>query len=150
MHTVYQHAPFTNTHTNAHRLKQGSAHTHACTHTQTRTYMHTHICRVGQNRIYTYVCTIYLVIFKPEIPYVRRMYMVLANPTYLYTHIHTQHKPKNTSHTARACSTSPQSCQRHIQGHHAQNASSTSTSTSTTTTTGSLTHTLCSPHPCEA
>jgi hypothetical protein len=42
-----------------------------------------HICRVGQNRIYTYIYTVYLVIFKPKILYVRRIYMVLANPTYM-------------------------------------------------------------------
>jgi hypothetical protein len=36
--------------------------------------------RIGQNRIYTYIHTIYLVIYKPELPYVRRTYMVLANP----------------------------------------------------------------------
>jgi len=36
------------------------------------------ISRVGQNRIYTYTYTVYLVIFKPKIPYVRRIYMVLA------------------------------------------------------------------------
>jgi hypothetical protein len=38
------------------------------------------LIRVGQNRIYTYIYTVYLVIFKPKIPYVRRIYMVLANP----------------------------------------------------------------------
>jgi len=38
-------------------------------------------CRVGQNRIYTYIYTVYLVISKPKIPYVHRIYMVLANPT---------------------------------------------------------------------
>jgi len=36
--------------------------------------------RVGQNRIYTYIYTVYLVISKPKIPYVHRIYMVLANP----------------------------------------------------------------------
>ena len=36
--------------------------------------------RVGQNRIYTFIYTIYLVISKPKIPYVHRIYMVLANP----------------------------------------------------------------------
>jgi len=38
-----------------------------------------HMCRVGQNRIYT----VYLVISKPKIPYVHRIYMVLANPTHV-------------------------------------------------------------------
>jgi len=37
------------------------------------------ICRVGQNHIYTYIYTVYLVISKPNIPYVHRIYMVLAN-----------------------------------------------------------------------
>jgi hypothetical protein len=37
--------------------------------------------RVGQNRIYTYIYTVHLVISKPKIPYVHRIYMVLANPT---------------------------------------------------------------------
>jgi hypothetical protein len=36
--------------------------------------------RVGQNCIYTYIYTVYLVISKPKIPYVHRIYMVLANP----------------------------------------------------------------------
>ena len=40
-------------------------------------------CRVGQNRIYTYIHTIYL-ISKPKIPYVHRIFMVLANPRYVY------------------------------------------------------------------
>jgi len=37
--------------------------------------------RVGQNRIYTYIYTVYLVISKQKLPYVHRIYMVLANPT---------------------------------------------------------------------
>jgi len=43
-----------------------------------------HICRVGQNRIYTPYMTVYLVISLPKIPYIHRIYMVLANPTYMY------------------------------------------------------------------
>ena len=39
------------------------------------------MCRVGQNRIYTPYMTVYLVISLPKIPYVNRIYMVLANPT---------------------------------------------------------------------
>ena len=38
------------------------------------------ICRVGQNRIYTPYMTVYLVILLPKIPYIHRIYMVLANP----------------------------------------------------------------------
>jgi len=41
------------------------------------------IYRVGQNRIYTYTYTVYLVISKPKIPYVHRIYMVLANPIHI-------------------------------------------------------------------
>jgi len=40
------------------------------------------IYRVGQNRIYTPYMTVYLVIFLPKIPYIHRIYMVLANPKY--------------------------------------------------------------------
>jgi hypothetical protein len=46
----------------------------------------THVCaykhRVGQNRIYTPYMTVYLVILLPKIPYIHRIYMVLANPIY--------------------------------------------------------------------
>ena len=34
--------------------------------------------------IYTYIYTVYLVIFKPKIPYVRRIYMVLARTIHIY------------------------------------------------------------------
>jgi len=36
--------------------------------------------RVGQNRIYTPYMTVYLAISLPKIPYMHRIYMVLANP----------------------------------------------------------------------
>jgi len=36
--------------------------------------------RVGQNRIYTPYMTVYLMISLPNIPYIHRIYMVLANP----------------------------------------------------------------------
>jgi len=39
------------------------------------------IGRVGQDRIYTPYMTVYLVITLPQIPYMHRIYMVLANPT---------------------------------------------------------------------
>jgi len=42
---------------------------------------HNHIRRVGQNRIYTPYMTTYLVISLQMMPYINRMYMVLANPT---------------------------------------------------------------------
>jgi hypothetical protein len=39
------------------------------------------IFRVGQNRIYTPYMAVCMVISLPKIPYVHRIYMVLANPT---------------------------------------------------------------------
>jgi hypothetical protein len=42
------------------------------------------ICRVGQNRIYTPYMTVYMVISLPNIPYTHRIYVVLANPSYLF------------------------------------------------------------------
>jgi hypothetical protein len=44
------------------------------------------MCRVGQNRIYTPFVTVYLVISLPKIPYVNRIYMVLANPGHAPAH----------------------------------------------------------------
>jgi hypothetical protein len=38
--------------------------------------------RVGQNCIYTPYMTVYLVISLPKVPYIHRIYMVLANPTH--------------------------------------------------------------------
>ena len=46
-------------------------------------YLFMYICRVGQNCIYTPYMTVYLVISLPIIPYVNRIYMVLANPIYV-------------------------------------------------------------------
>ena len=40
------------------------------------------IRRVGQNRIYVPYMTVYMVISLPKIPYMHRIYMVLANPKY--------------------------------------------------------------------
>jgi len=40
------------------------------------------ITRVGQNRVYTPYMTVYLVISLLKIPYMHRIYMVLANPTH--------------------------------------------------------------------
>ena len=40
-------------------------------------------CRVGQNRMYTPYMTVYLVISLPKLPYIHRIYMVLANPSLL-------------------------------------------------------------------
>ena len=46
-------------------------------------FFHTFVRRVGQNRIYTYIYAVYLVISLPKIPYINRIYMVLANPIYV-------------------------------------------------------------------
>jgi hypothetical protein len=40
------------------------------------------IGRVGQNRIYAPYMAVYLVISLPKIPYIHRIYMVLAKPTH--------------------------------------------------------------------
>ena len=40
--------------------------------------------RVGQNCIYTPYMTVYLFISLPKIPYIHRIYMVLANPNYVW------------------------------------------------------------------
>ena len=41
------------------------------------------ISRVGQNRIYTPYMTVYLLISLHKIPYIHRIYMVLANPSHI-------------------------------------------------------------------
>jgi len=43
-----------------------------------------HIFGVGQNRIYTPYMTVYLMISLPKIPYIHRIYIVLANPTHFW------------------------------------------------------------------
>jgi len=40
--------------------------------------------RVGQNRIYTPYMTVHLMRSLQKIPYIHHMYMVLANPTYVF------------------------------------------------------------------
>jgi len=50
-----------------------------------------HISRVGQNRICTPYMTAYLMIFLPKIPYIHRIYMVLANPTHESQHSSTEY-----------------------------------------------------------
>ena len=42
--------------------------------------------RVGQDRIYTPYMTLYLVISLPKIPWIHRIYMVLANPKHDRNH----------------------------------------------------------------
>ena len=46
---------------------------------------YTFTSKVGQNRTYTLCMTVYLVISLPNIPYVHRIYMVLANPIHKLT-----------------------------------------------------------------
>ena len=47
--------------------------------------------RVGQNHIYTPYMTVHLVKSLPKIPYIHRIYMVLANPTHIVWIWRTQH-----------------------------------------------------------
>jgi len=48
------------------------------------------MARVGQNRIYTPYTTVHMVISLQKIPYMHRIYMVLANPANgKAKHIHT-------------------------------------------------------------
>ena len=42
------------------------------------------LCRVGQNRIDTPYMVVCMVMFLPKMPYIHRIYMVLANPTLMY------------------------------------------------------------------
>ena len=46
----------------------------------------TYMSRVGHNDIYTPYMTVYLVISLSKIPYMHRLYMVLANPIYVSSH----------------------------------------------------------------
>jgi len=67
--------------------------------------------RVGQNCIYTPYMTVYLVISLPKIPYIHRIYMVLANPNHdgweaqtsthigARTHTHTNTHTHTHTHT---------------------------------------------------
>jgi len=45
------------------------------------------MCRVGQNHLYVHIytpyMTVYLVISLPKLPYIHRIYMVLANLTHV-------------------------------------------------------------------
>jgi hypothetical protein len=52
------------------------------THGQPSRVLCSVIMRVGQNRIYTPYMTVYLVNSLPKIPYIHRIYMVLANPSH--------------------------------------------------------------------
>ena len=59
------------------------------------------MCRVVQNRIYTPYMTVYLVISLPHVPYMHRIYMVLANPSYVLKKtgfMLPEHTHKNSMH----------------------------------------------------
>jgi len=47
-----------------------------------------HIHRDGQNRIYAPYMTVYFVISQPNLSYIHRIYMVLANFTHTHKHTH--------------------------------------------------------------
>ena len=94
---------YTHTRTHTHARTHTHTHTHARTHARMNARTHTallrqfsqyddaegsYICRVAQNSVYTPCMTVYLVIFKPKIPYVHRICMVLANPKHLYSNRH--------------------------------------------------------------
>jgi len=58
----------------------GNYHTYDCIR---RIFMVWYTYRVGQNRIYTPYMAVYSVIYLPKIPYIHRIYMVLAKPIYI-------------------------------------------------------------------
>jgi hypothetical protein len=73
------------------------------------------IIRVGHNRIYAPYMTVYIVTFLPNIPYIHRIYMVLANPMYntvLANPVYGQSNAHlaNVLHTANICA-----CQQQTQ-----------------------------------
>jgi len=51
------------------------------------------ISRVGQNRMYTPYMAVCMVISLPKIPYIHRVYMVLASPSYKRRGHKSQHCP---------------------------------------------------------
>jgi hypothetical protein len=69
------------------------------------------MCRVGQDRVYTPYMTVYLVISRPKIPYIQRIYMVLANPSRVLSASHTSrlrlpsNKPDHTRDALHLAST---------------------------------------------
>jgi len=62
--------------------------------------------RAGQNRIYTPYMTVYLVISLPKIPYIHRIYMVLANPIHDHTFGEFPAKKKHIPGTPGTCTKS--------------------------------------------
>jgi len=83
------HVPITNTvHPHAEEVHclRTSGRTNMSFSMKGRTRTVCDIGRVGQDRIYIYIYTPYMtvhcVLSLPEIPYIHRVYMVLANPRY--------------------------------------------------------------------
>jgi len=71
-----------------------------------------YICRVGQNRIYTPYITVYLMISLPKIPYIYRIYMVLANPIHMYIsgNMHDRHHDQCVSICVNFYAREPAEC----------------------------------------
>ena len=114
------------------------------------------ICRVGQNRIYTLDTTVYLVISLPKLPYINRIYVVLANPIYLS---HMLRKDPPLQRLATACELLLcMSCMgdrvykyaRACQVHHIHNTTHSLTHSLTHALTHSRTHALIYTHACAA
>jgi len=55
---------------------------HILLHVHLGTWYTWAVYRINQNRIYSLCMTVYLVISLPKVPYINRLYMVLANPSY--------------------------------------------------------------------
>jgi hypothetical protein len=71
------------------------------------------IRRVGQNRIYTPYMTVYLVISLPKMPYIHRIYMVLANPSHTEAVMsrYTTQEFKESNEQTDNCYKAPSTCQ---------------------------------------
>ena len=69
-------------------------------------YKESCITRVGQNRIYAPYMTVYLGSSLPKIPYIHRIYMVLANPM-CYLNTKTEKKRKRKRKTTQAVKITP-------------------------------------------
>jgi len=72
---------------------------HPRVHTNTHA-LHTHISHInwfGQKRTYTPYMTVYSVISLPKLPYIQRIYMVLANRTHLTKYAHPSRIPVRQS-----------------------------------------------------
>jgi hypothetical protein len=75
------------------------------------------MCRVGQNRIYTSYMTVYFVISLPKIPYIQRIYMVLANSSHVCIHIPPLHSSLNLQqHPTKDRGITPQNAKQSQRG----------------------------------